>query len=255
MSVEMPSVPVGSGKHPIPLVVISANKLSESRAFYSALFGWEMLPLSAELVVGTASGGPTVSLRANTPDGFPGVVPFIGVSDVAAALDRVVAAGGTVERAPWVAPMAGTLARFKDVSGTIYGLMQATTLGELPRIPMPLGSNPKPAPNTICSLEMYAADGAAAASFFGDLFGWSTLETMPHYMAFDPGASIGGVFQAHTPALPAVAYIYVADVAAKLTEIDAAGGKRMGEPMQIPGTGSFGYFTDPSGTSMGLIGE
>ena len=255
MSQELPIVPAGSGKHPIPLVVISANKLSESRAFYSTLFGWEMLPLSAELVVGAASGGPTMSLRANTPDGFPGVVPFISVPNVAAALDRVVAAGGTVERAPWVAPMAGTLARFKDVSGTVYGLMEATTLGEMPRIPMPLGSNPKPAPNTICSLEMYAAEGAAAASFFGDLFGWSTLETMPHYMAFDPGASIGGVFQAHTPALPAVAYIYVADVAAKLTEIDAAGGKRMGEPMQIPGTGSFGYFTDPSGTSMGLIGE
>jgi len=171
MSVEMPSVPVGSGKHPIPLVVISANQLSESRAFYSTLFGWEMLPLSAELVVGAASGGPTVSLRANTPDGFPGVVPFIGVADVSAALDRVVAAGGSVERAPWVAPMAGKMARFKDVSGTIYGLMEVTTLSEMPHVPMPFGANPKPPPNTICSLEMYAADGAAAARFFGDLFG------------------------------------------------------------------------------------
>jgi len=73
-------------------------------------------------------------------------------------------------------------------------------------------------------------------------------------MAFDPGAGIGGVFQSHTPATPAVAYIYAADVGAKLTEIDAAGGKRMGEPMRIPGMGCFGYFKDPSGTAMGLIG-
>jgi len=78
---------------------------------------------------------------------------------------------------------------------------------------------------------------------------------MPHFMAFDAGASIGGVFQSHTPAMPAVAYIYVADVGATLSEIDAAGGKRMGEPMRMPGMGCFGYFTDPSGTSMGLIGE
>ena len=77
---------------------------------------------------------------------------------------------------------------------------------------------------------------------------------MPQYLAFDPGAGIGGVFQSHTPSLPAVAYIYVTDVAAKLAEIDAAGGKRMCEPMAMPGLGCFGYFTDPSGTSMGLIG-
>jgi predicted enzyme related to lactoylglutathione lyase len=255
MSQELPVVPAGSGKHPIPLVVLSANRLSESRAFYTALFGWEMLPLSSELVIGAAPTGPTVSLRANTPDGFPGVIPFISVPDVVAALESIVAAGGAIERAPWNVPMAGTVARFKDPSGTIYGLMNATALSEMPRVPMPLGSNPKPAPNTICSLEMYAADHVVAARFFGDVFGWSTLETMPHYLAFDPGASIGGVFQGHTPTMRAVAYIYVPDVAAKLSEIDAAGGKRMGEPMQIPGTGTFGYFTDPSGTNMGLIGE
>jgi predicted enzyme related to lactoylglutathione lyase len=73
-------------------------------------------------------------------------------------------------------------------------------------------------------------------------------------MAFDPGASIAGVFQSHTPAMPAVAYIYVTDVGTTLTDIEAAGGQRMGEPGRIPGMGCFGYFIDPSGTTMGLIG-
>jgi len=150
--------------------------------------------------------------------------------------------------------MVGKLARFKDVSGTMYGLMEALAPGDMPRMPMPLGSHPKPPAGAICSLEMYAADGAETARFFGELFGWGTLATMPQYTAFDPGAGIGGVFQSHTPATPAVAYIYAADVGAKLTEIDAAGGKRMGEPMRIPGMGCFGYFKDPSGTAMGLIG-
>jgi predicted enzyme related to lactoylglutathione lyase len=77
---------------------------------------------------------------------------------------------------------------------------------------------------------------------------------MPQYIAFDPGTGVGGVFQSHTPALPAVAYVYAADVAAKLAEIEAAGGRRLGEPMRMPGAGCFGYFQDPSGTSMGLIG-
>jgi predicted enzyme related to lactoylglutathione lyase len=54
--------------------------------------------------------------------------------------------------------------------------------------------------------------------------------------------------------LPAVAYIYVADVGKTLAEIEAAGGKRTADPMPIPGTATFGYFSDPSGTNMGLIG-
>lgn len=151
-------------------------------------------------------------------------------------------------------PMVGKLARFRALSETIYGLTSAMAPGDMPRMAMPIGSNPKPPAGAICHREMYAADGAAAARFFGELFGWGTLATMPQYMAFDPGAGVAGIFQSHTPAMPAVAYLYAADVGTTLADIETAGGKRMGEPMRIPGAGCFGYFKDPSGTSMGLIG-
>ncbi len=254
MSASIPEAPAGNGAHPILMVVISANMLQASSAFYAKLFGWQMMPMSAELTAAGARGGPSIALRANVPAGFPSSVPFIKVADVAVALDRVVAGGATVERAPWTIPMVGTLARFKDASGTIYGLTSGMTEGEVARVPMPFGDNPKPLPGTICSLEMYAADGAAAGRFFGEQFGWGAMATMPPYVAFDPGAGIGGVFQGHSPAAPAMTYIYVEDVAATLTAIDAAGGARSGEPMRAPGMGCFGYFTDPSGSSMGLIG-
>jgi uncharacterized protein len=254
MGLEAPAVPAGSGTSPITLVAISANDLAASSAFYSTLFGWQLQPLSAELTAVMPPAGPMAALRANVPAGFPGIVPYIGVADVDAGLARAVAAGGAIEKAPWTVPMTGTLARFTDPSGTMYGLTNALSPGGTPRLEMPFGSNPKPPAGTICSLEMYAADGSAAASFFGELFGWGTLSTMPQYMAFDPGAGIGGVFQSHTPASPAVAYIYATDVGAKLAEIDAAGGKRMGDPMRIPGMACFGYFHDPSHTTMGLIG-
>jgi len=254
MGFEMPTVPRGSGEHPIAMVVVTANKLPDSSTFYARLFGWQLQPFSAELAGVVAPGGPTAALRANVPTGFPGMVPYIRVSDVEAMLSRIVAASGTIERPPWNLPGVGKLARFKDPAGTIYGLTDALTPGGFPHVPMPLGSNPRPPAGAICSLEMYAADGAAAGRFFGELFDWGTLATMPQYMAFDPGAGVGGVFQSHTPAMPAVAYIYATDVGAKLNEIEAAGGKRLGEPMRMPGAGCFGYFTDPSGTSMGLIG-
>lgn len=254
MEFEMPKVPRGSGQHPVALVVVSAKDLAAAGTFYSKLFGWQVQPMSAELAGVIAPGGPTAALRANVPTGFPGMVPYVAAPDVAAMLKRIVAAGGTIERPPWSVPGVGKLARFKDPTGTTYGLTDALAPSGHPRVPMPIGSNPKPPAGAICHIEMYAADGAAAARFFGELFGWGTLATMPQYMAFDPGAGVCGVFQSHTPTLPAVAYIYTADVQAKLTEIEAAGGKRMGEPMRMPGAGCFGYFKDPSGTCLGLIG-
>lgn len=254
MSTELPQVPPGSGLHPIPLVVITANDLAASASFYSKLLGCPAMPAGGHRMILAPHAGPTVALRAQNPEGFPGVVPFIAVPDVDAALARVLAAGGTLERAPWELPMVGALARFKDASGTIWGLTNVSSPKPPARVPMPFGDNPKPPAGTVCSLEMYAADRDAAARFFGDLFGWGSLPTMEQFVAFDPGAGIGGVFQSHTPALPAVAYLYVPDVHATVAAIEASGGARVGDPMSMPGFATFGYFRDPSGTTMGLIG-
>src|SRR5881394_669390 len=101
MEFEMPKVPAGSGKHPVALVVVSANDLAASSAFYAKLFGWQVQPMSPELAGVVAPGGPTAALRANVPAGFPDMVPYIGVPDVNAMLKQVVAAGGAIERAAW----------------------------------------------------------------------------------------------------------------------------------------------------------
>ena len=254
MSDAFPQVPPGSGKHPVFMVVISANDLAASTAFYSMLLGCSVMPMGAEVSVLLPDSGPGITLRSNNPPGFPGVVPFIGVPKVEAALEKAIADGATVERAPWKIPMVGMLARFRDTSGTLWGLTDATAPLRPAHVPMPFGSNPKPAAGTVCSLEMYAADGAAAAMWFGGQFGWGSLATMPQFVAFDPGAGIGGVFQSHTPTAPAVAYVYVDDVVATIAKVEASGGQRLGDPMAMPGMATFGYFKDPSGTTMGLIG-
>ena len=250
----MPSVPQGSGKHPVLFVAISANDMGASMAFYSKVFKWNTHVVTATVSGAATPGGPNVALRSDSPAGFPPLVPFIGVEDVDATLKRISAAGGEVEKAPWSVPMAGTLARFKDPSGTIWGLTTGLPAEPVPRIPMPFGANPKPGAGVLCSIEMYAKDGAAAGRFFGDIFGWGSVESMASFQAFDPGAGIGGVFQSHTPAAPAMGYIYSIDVKATISEIESAGGKRVGEPMSAPGMGTFGYFVDPSGSAMGVIG-
>ena len=117
MEVELPKVPSGTGKHPIALVVVSANNLAASGTFYSKLFGWQIHPMSAELMGVVAPGGPTAALRSGIPAGFPGMVPYIAVPDVDAALSRVVAAGGTIEKATWNVPMVGKLPHFQTRPG------------------------------------------------------------------------------------------------------------------------------------------
>jgi predicted enzyme related to lactoylglutathione lyase len=67
------------------MVVISANNLAASSAFYSTIFGWQIQPMSAELSGVVTPGGLTAALRSNIPVGFPGMVPYIGVPDVDAA--------------------------------------------------------------------------------------------------------------------------------------------------------------------------
>ncbi|MCC6929281.1 MAG: VOC family protein [Gemmatimonadaceae bacterium] len=253
MGSALPPIPKGTGQHPIAMITIAANDFAASTAFYHAVFGWQLMTITADIAATALASGPAVTLRAKTPDGFQGVVPFIAVADVPAALQQVVAAGGAVERAPWAMPMAGTLARFTDPAGTVYGLASAPSPAP-PHIPAPFGDARRPPNGTVCTLEMHAGDLDVAARFFGAQFGWGTLPTMPQYLMFDAGAGIGGVFQSHTPATRGLAYLYAADVTATLAAIEAAGGKRMGEPMAIPGMATFGYFTDPSGTAMGLIG-
>ena len=177
MGTGMPAVPPGTGEHPVLMIVLSANDLAASSAFYSTVFGWQLHKLSPELATAALTSGPVVTLRANNPEGFQGMVPFIGTRNVAATMDAVVHAGGGVERAPWSVPMMGTLARVTDPAGTIYGLADALPPGAIPRIPIPFGDAPKPPDGTVCSLEMHAGDLDVAARFFGDQFGWGTQAT------------------------------------------------------------------------------
>lgn len=248
----LPAVPVGSGRHPIVMVAIAANELAASIAFYRSVFGWQLMHVAPDLASAALPSGPFVTLRANTPEGMQGCVPFVAVPDVAGVLETLVTNGATVERAPWSAPMMGTLARI-IVDGTVYGLASAPAAPPLP-VPAPFGDAPRPPAGSICSVELHAPQLDTIAAFVQTHFGWGTLPTMPQYCMFDPGAGIGGVFQSHTPANRGLAYIFVSDVATTLSAIRGAGGKTLGEPMAVPGMATFGYFVDPSGTAMGLLG-
>jgi uncharacterized protein len=104
------------------------------RSFYSALFGWDAAP--GDPVAPTVSAASSYSFHA-APDaagavpvgigGGPGFAPrllfYVGVADVAAALDRAVELGASV-----VVPVgerpdgAIRIAQFADPEGNVVGL-------------------------------------------------------------------------------------------------------------------------------------
>lgn len=254
----MRTEPVGDvvphATHSIPVVVLSARRLAASSDFYAHVFGWRVRRETDEIAVVIARAGPTIALRCYGGEDEQPVIPFIQVDDAELALARVLAGGARISRPPYDVPLAGRIARFTDASGTVYGLTSANPPGAVPSVPMPVGANPRPLEGTICNVELYSHDLQATARLFHEQFGWEAIPTTPNYTSFDPRAGITGIWQSHTPVPSALPYIYVSDVAATLAAIDAAGGRHHGEAVAVPGMATFGYFTDPSGTPVGLMG-
>lgn len=124
--------------------------------------------------------------------------------------------------------------------------------------------------NPVIHFEMPYDDSARLAKFYQSVFGWkmdSMGEQMGNYVlattiASDangrptkPGAINGGFFQKKPdwPAQVPSVVIGVGDIKKAMADVTAAGGKVLGEPMDIPGVGAYVSFTDTEGNRVSLL--
>jgi predicted enzyme related to lactoylglutathione lyase len=255
----MPQAPAGKGTHPICWLEIQAKDMAASRKFYGEVFGWEITEFDRpDYVMFSSPGGLMGALTAQPHDlertqGSMATICTQTMDADIAALEALGIEFVEPKTAIGEGEHVAHTAVIRDSAGTLYGLVDMAPELPVPHIPSGLGSGAKPPANALSSIELYG-DFAQVKQLFGDLFGWGLLDTMPQYMMFDAGGGIGGVFQSHTAVAHSMPYIYVDDVRAKLAAIVAAGGKQIGEPASMPGMGTFGYFTDPNGVGLGLIG-
>lgn len=108
----------------------------------------------------------------------------------------------------------------------------------------------------IVHVEFSAKDREAAGRFYEELFGWK-VEQMPemNYATFTAEGGPGGGFNPITDEFPAGTvnvYIYTDDIEASLAKAEALGGKTVVPKNEIPQTGWFGFFEDPTGNVVGL---
>jgi uncharacterized protein len=109
---------------------------------------------------------------------------------------------------------------------------------------------------SIVHVEFSANDREAAGKYYGDLFGWK-VQQMPemNYATFDPGEGPGGGFNPVSDTNPAgnvLVYVGTDDIDGTLARAEQLGGKVLVPKMEIPETGWFGIFSDPTGNQVGL---
>jgi len=108
----------------------------------------------------------------------------------------------------------------------------------------------------IVHIEISADDRHAAGKLYQDVFGWKVTDVPEmDYVLFEYGDGQGGGFNPvsdQNPAGTVTVYIQADDIDAKLQEIEANGGKVLIPKSEIPNTGWFAFFSDPTGNQMAL---
>jgi predicted enzyme related to lactoylglutathione lyase len=124
--------------------------------------------------------------------------------------------------------------------------------------------------NPVVHFEMPAKDRKRMSDFYTKTFGWKTQqfgEDMGNYVLVTTaesdekgrpkqgGAINGGFYQrtddpvSHAPSV----VIGVENIQEHIKKVTAAGGKLIGEPMEIPGVGTYASFFDTEGNRVSLL--
>src|SRR5436190_18982933 len=111
------------------------------------------------------------------------------------------------------------------------------------------------AATAIVHIEFKSSDFARTADFYAKLFEWRTEQNASgSYMKLDSSdGPSGGWVRADLVQSPGpIAYLVVDDLAAKLDEVEQAGGRVLVRSLPFAGGGEIGLFADPDGNVLGL---
>jgi len=124
--------------------------------------------------------------------------------------------------------------------------------------------------NPVVHFEMPAEDRTRMRAFYEKTFGWQTEQLGPEMGDYvvvtttetdasrgpkTPGAINGGFYPKRDdwPAQYPSVVIAVDDIKASMENVSEAGGKVLGEPMEIPGIGLYVSFFDTEGNRVSML--
>ena len=120
--------------------------------------------------------------------------------------------------------------------------------------------------DSVVHFEVPADDLDRAKKFYGDVFGWQTMD-MPEVnytgiittevdqatqMPTQPGAINGGMYKRDRANEPATVVVNVGSIEDALKKIGQAGGSIVDQKTEVPGMGFYARFRDTEGNLVGL---
>ena len=107
----------------------------------------------------------------------------------------------------------------------------------------------------VVHFEIGCRDRQKTEQFYAALFDWSIQQQGPaSVISTDSPGGIGGhiISLGHEPSHYTIFYVEVDDISACLEKAESLGGKTIVPPVPIP-TGTFAWFADPEGNTIGLL--
>jgi predicted enzyme related to lactoylglutathione lyase len=237
-------------------VDLATTDPAAARAFYGAVFGWDIDvnpdPLYGGYAIAKVGGQDAAGIGGTqSPDQPSAWSVYIGTDDIDGLSRRVTDAGGTVVAPAFDVGDQGRMAVFQDPSGAFISAWQAAQM---------LGFRSEGA-NAFSWAELNARGVNALLPFYERVFGWTAKSTSmgdQPYVEFEiDGDSIAGAAEMN-PMAPAempnywLAYFEVDDVDASHQKAVGAGGRELVAPTEFPG-GRFAIAGDPQGAVFGLL--
>ncbi|WP_167487471.1 VOC family protein [Nocardia terpenica] len=246
----------------VTLIDITSDDVPRDRAFYERTFGWTLAADYPKYPILAAGDGPDVGIATlGNPEAgsleplyrIGTSIVFFGVPDVSAALARARTLGGAVVQPPTQIATGGSFAMFTDPVGNTIALTQ----------PSPYAvASPHANPATLVAIS--TPDVPGTRTFYERLFGLHLKEQSPGYPILTSGAGPDiGIALADDPAAgPArplyqvghpVVLLRTPSIDTTLREVIRSGGRSFEGRTPLPSGGAYGFFTDPSGNTLGLL--
>ncbi|MCH7889901.1 MAG: VOC family protein [Gemmatimonadetes bacterium] len=258
-----PVTPTPTGVHHIGQFVwadLVTDDMEAAKRFYGGLFGWQFEDAPGDPVLysvihhlGVPIGGIAPIDDADVNVASARWLSLMSVEDVDEAVDRVLRAGGHLDREPWDNPTRGRLAVVTDPQGATVAFVRSR------------GGDP---PNLEASdlvsgrwmwIELWARDVTAAITLYQSVAGYGVEGTdvfaSPEYRVLTrDGRPRAGVNQIPWPEVQPnwLPYIKVDDPAAVARRARELGGSVLIPPLQEVRNGSAALLLDPTGAAFGI---
>ena len=231
----------------------------DAPGFYGPITGWSSTPfegsdppyhvwMNGETPIGGYMRLPDEVAATGAPSHW---MMYVSTPDISATVAKTKELGGTVLNQMSM-PSIGDLAVIQDPQGAVFSAFQPE--GDTP------GHDGLPAVGEFSWHELMTSDWEAAWSFYSELFGWEKTDQMHMgemgiYQMWGRGAHPLGGFMNRPPDMPMsvwLFYVRVPDADQAVEQIKASGGQVLIGPMEVPDGDRVAQCADPSGAAFAV---